>query len=282
MMKAGVIGWPVEHSLSPKLHGFWLKRYGIDGSYVRLPVPLEGLERALKNLPAQGFRGVNLTMPHKEAALAFVDHIDPRARRISAVNTVVVRADGALEGRNTDIYGFAQNLLSANYKPGGKPAVILGAGGAARAGIEALLELGVTEVRVLNRTKERAEALRKIFGDAVTIFAWNDAQRAFDGAGLLVNATTLGMKGQPPLDVPLDSLPPDALVADMVYAPLETELLRKARQRRNPVLDGLGMLLHQARPAFEAFFGRDPEVTEELRRFVLTPQAGEPLLWAKE
>jgi shikimate dehydrogenase len=269
MMKAGVMGWPVEHSLSPKLHGFWLKHYGIEGVYEKLPVPPEELGQTLRQLSARGFRGVNLTMPHKEAALAFIEHIDPRARKIGAVNTVVVRADGMLEGRNTDIYGFAQSLLAEGYAPAGKPAVLLGAGGAARAGIEALLELGVAEIRVLNRTQGRAEALRQIFGNAVKVFSWSDTQRAFDGAGLLANATSLGMKGQPPLDISLNGLPPDAFVADMVNVPAETALLRQARRRGYAMADGLDMLLHQARPAFEAFFGRDPEVTDELRHFVL-------------
>ena len=191
------------------------------------------------------------------------------AARMGAVNTVVVREDGKLEGRNTDAYGFAQNLLSAGYKPDKRPAVILGAGGAARAGIAALLDMSVAEIRIVNRTAARAQLLAKTFGGAIKIFNWTDTNRAFENAGLLVNATSLGMTGQQPLPVTLGALPGDALVVDMVYAPLDTGLLRMARRRGNPVCDGLGMLLHQARPAFTAFFGIEPEVTEALRRIVL-------------
>ena len=263
------MGWPIEHSLSPRLHGWWLSHYGIDGSYSALPVPPEGLERALKNLSGQGFCGVKSTVPHKEAALKYVDHVDPLAHCVGAINTVLVRGDGTLEGRNTDVYGFTQNLISAGYRPGRKPVVILGAGGASRAALAALLDMGVDEIRIINRTLERIGTLTATFGAAIRGFSWNDANCAFENAELLVNATSLGMKGQPPLEIPLDALPSTALVTDMVYAPLETGLLKHAQARGNPTLDGLGMLLHQARPAFAAFFGVDPEVTEDLRRFVL-------------
>jgi shikimate dehydrogenase len=184
-----------------------------------------------------------------------------------------VRGDGTLEGRNTDVYGFAQNLLSANYRPEGKPAVILGAGGAARAGVAALLGMGVKEICIVNRTPERITEIAEAFGGAVRGFPWSDTPRVLQDAGLLVNATSLGMKGQPQLEIDLGTLPKMALVTDMINVPVETELLKRARERGNPVLDGLGMLLHQARPAFAAFFGKDPEVTEELRQFVLRPQA---------
>ena len=269
MKKAGVLGWPVEHSLSPRLHGYWLKQYGVEGSYVKLPVKPEELGATLRDLPKQGFAGVNLTVPHKETALAFLDFIEPAAKQMGAVNTVVVRSDGRLEGRNTDVYGFTQNLLSAGYKTRGLPAVILGAGGAARAAVAALLALGVSEIRIVNRSRERAQLLNGAFGKQLRIYGWDDAARAFESCELLVNATSLGMTGQKPLEVNLDPLPKDALVTDMVYAPMETELLKTARTRGNPALDGLGMLLHQARPAFKAFFGIDPEVTEGLREFVL-------------
>ncbi len=268
-LMAGVMGWPVEHSLSPRIHGAWLKQYGIDGSYVALPVKPEELGVALKALPAKGFRGVNITAPHKEAALAYLDEIEPNAKRIGAVNTVIVRDDGKLEGRNTDVYGFAQNLLSAGYKYGGKPVVMIGAGGAARAGVAALLEMGVREIRIVNRTSKRAEELVKAFGPALRVFEWSDTVRAFDGAELLVNATSLGMTTKEPLRIDLDHLPLNALVADMVNVPLETELLRAAKARGNKTVDGLGMLLHQARPAFKAFFGKDPEVTEQIRAVTL-------------
>lgn len=269
VFRAGVMGWPVEHSLSPRLHGWWLKRYGIEGTYVPLAIKPEDLGAALRDLPARGFRGVNLTVPHKEAALEILDHVEPSARRIGAVNTVIVRPDGALEGRNTDVYGFAENLRMAGYRPGGRPAVLLGAGGAARAAVAALLDMGVKEVRIFNRTPERAQKLAADFGDAVTVCGCGDGGAALRDIELFANATSLGLKGQPPLEADLANLPKDALVTDMVYAPLMTDLLKRAQARGNPVLDGLGMLLHQARPAFAAFFGRDPEVTEELRRFVL-------------
>jgi len=270
-MKAGVMGWPVGHSLSPRLHGWWLKHYGIEGSYAALPVKPEELGPALQALPAKGFCGVNLTMPHKEAALPYLDEIEPAARRVGAVNTVVVMPDGKLQGRNTDIYGFAQSLLSAGYKTRRRPIVILGAGGAARAVVAALFDVGVGEIRIVNRTPERAEVLRKAFDSVPQIFGWHDLIRALVDAELLVNATSLGMTGAKPLEVNLDTLPQDALVTDIVNVPLETDLLKTARRRGNKTLDGLGMLLHQARPAFKAFFGVDPEVTDELRRAVLAP-----------
>lgn len=272
MKKAGVMGWPVAHSLSPRLHGYWLKKYGIAGSYEPLAVPPGDLEKALKSLAQQGFSGVNLTVPHKEVALKIVDRLDPAARHIGAVNTIVVNADGTLEGRNTDAYGFAQNLHASRFKGTSHPAVVLGAGGAARAVIVALLDMGLSEIRVINRSRERAEKLvRELSGDAgkLTSHIWADLDHALKNAGLIVNATSLGMKGQPPLDIALDALSRDAVVADIVYAPLLTSLLQKARARGHATVDGLGMLLHQARPTFKAFFGYDPEVTEELRQFVI-------------
>jgi shikimate dehydrogenase len=268
VLKAGVMGWPVEHSLSPRLHGYWLHKYTIKGSYIPIAVAPEQMPVALKALPLQGYSGVNLTVPHKEAALQILDHVDPLALRIGAINTVVVHEDGTLEGRNTDAYGFTQNILAAHYKHQNRPAVVLGAGGAARAAIVALLNMGVESVRVLNRTLDKAEALVEEFGEELSVHALEDA-RALEDASLLVNATSLGLKGQPPLTITLDALPKDALVTDMVYAPLMTDLLISAEARGNKIVDGLGMLLHQARPAFEAFFGVDPEVTPELRRYVL-------------
>ncbi|MCP5370455.1 MAG: shikimate dehydrogenase [Hyphomicrobiales bacterium] len=265
---AGVVGWPVSHSLSPRLHGHWLERYGIDGAYVPLPVAPEDVARVLPLLPRMGFAGVNVTVPHKEAALAAVDEVTETARRIGAVNTIVARSDGSLLGDNTDGYGFRQNL--AHWHPDGRPAVVVGAGGAARAVCVALLDAGVVAIRLLNRTGARAEALAAdMGGGAFTVLDWNHPDDALEGAGLLVNTTALGMAGQPPLDLPLDGLPGDALVTDIVYTPLETPLLAAARARGNPAVDGLGMLLHQARPGFAAWFGRDPDVDEALRQFVL-------------
>lgn len=272
---AGVMGWPVAHSRSPRLHGFWLERYGIDGAYVPLPVAPANLAAALRALPLLGFRGVNLTVPHKEAALGLCDEVDPLARRIGAVNTVVVRDGATLYGSNTDAFGFLENLREASgWRAAAGPAVVIGAGGAARAICVALLEAGVPELRIANRTAARAQSLAAELGAAARAVPWTERGAGLAGAALLVNATSLGMAGQPPLDLPLDTLPPGAVVNDIVYAPLETGLLAAARARGNPVVDGLGMLLHQARPAFEAWFGVMPAVDEELRRFVLADLGG--------
>lgn len=275
ILKAGVMGWPVAHSLSPHLHGHWLARYGIAGTYEAIPVEPDDLGRALGALHNEGFRGVNLTVPHKEAALEMVDSIDDPARRIGAVNTIVVGADGTLAASNTDAYGLIENIRAAVPARmadgfGGRPAVILGAGGAARAAVVGLADIGVTELRIVNRTVARAAALAEIVdGVSVSAIGWDGAASALADAGLLVNTSTLGMRGQPPLELDLGALPVDAVVNDIVYAPLETELLATARARGNPVVDGLGMLLHQARAGFHAWFGVDPSVDEELRRAVL-------------
>ncbi len=266
---AGVMGWPVGHSRSPRLHGYWLEHYGIDGAYLSLPVAPEHIETALRALPVLGFAGVNLTVPHKEAALGVVDRADALARRVGAVNTVVVAADGTLDGTNTDAFGFIENLRAGapGWEPG-RPAVVLGAGGAARAVCVGLADAGVAEIRLANRTAARAARLADEL-TGIHMVAWEARGDALDGAGLLVNTTTLGMTGAPSLDIALDALPSDAVVTDIVYAPLETPLLAAARARGNPCVDGLGMLLHQARPGFAAWFGREPDVTEALRAFVL-------------
>jgi shikimate dehydrogenase len=269
MKRAAVMGWPVAHSRSPALHGFWLKTYGIDGSYERLPVQPEDLPKALRDLPAQGFAGVNLTVPHKEIAMSVVDSISDVGRRVGAVNTIFVTADGKLNATNTDAYGFITSLKvgAPAWRTGAGPAVVLGAGGAARAVVAALQDAGVPEVRILNRTLERAETLAREFnGKAV---AWEQRAAVLADASLLVNTTTLGMKGQAPLDLDLARLPAAAVVNDIVYVPLETDLLRDARARGNTVVDGLGMLLYQAQAGFEGWFGRKPEVTQELRDHVL-------------
>lgn len=266
---AGVMGWPIGHSRSPRLHGHWLDRHGIDGAYVPLAVAPENLETALRSLPALGFRGVNLTLPHKEAAVDICDDVTGQARRIGAVNTIVVGGDGRLQGSNTDAYGFLENLRhGSDWQPADGPVVLLGAGGAARGLAVALVDAGVTELRILNRTQARAETLAADIGQAV-VPSWDDRANALDGAALLVNSTTLGMTGQPPLDLDLSRLPAGAVVNDIVYAPLETPLLADARARGNPVVDGLGMLLYQAQPGFEAWFGTRPEVDAALRDFVL-------------
>jgi shikimate dehydrogenase len=268
---AGVIGWPVGHSLSPRLHGYWLERYGIDGAYVPLAVKPGDVESALRALPRLGFKGVNVTLPHKEAAANAADRMDQVAKRIGAVNTIVVDASGRLSGSNTDGFGFLENLKSAapNWKPGRAPTVLLGAGGAARAIAAALLDAGVKELRLIGRTRARAEALIRDIDGAISMVPWKDRARALAGGGLLVNATALGMQGNAPLDIDLDALPKSALVYDIVYTPLNTPLLKAARRRGNKTVDGIGMLLHQARPGFRLWFGVDPKVTPALRRFVL-------------
>jgi shikimate dehydrogenase len=261
------MGWPVMHSRSPKLHNFWLQQYGLTGAYLPLEIRQEGLERALRALPALNFAGCNLTIPHKEAAMSLIDAIDPAARRIGAVNTIVVSPDGQLEGRNTDAYGFISSVCDAHpsWHAGDGPIVVLGAGGGARAVLTALIESGAQEIWLANRSSGRAEALAEEFGPPVAVCAWSKRHEALDQAAMLVNTTSLGMLGQPPLDMVLQTLPFTAIVCDIVYVPLQTPLLVAARRRGNPTVDGLGMLLHQARPAFEAWSGTLPEVTPALR-----------------
>ena len=265
---AGLMGWPVSHSRSPRLHNWWIERYGVDGVYVPLAVRPDDLATALRALPKLGFAGCNLTIPHKEAALAVMDEVDGLAARVGAVNTIVVRPDGHLWGGNSDVFGFAESLKAdaPDWRAAQGEAVVLGAGGAARAVVAALQDLGA-RVRVLNRTRARADALAAEFGCAAA--DWEDRAEALAGAGLLVNTTSQGMTGEPPLDIALDRLPPRAVVCDVVYVPLRTPLLARAEARGNPVVDGLNMLLHQARPGFERWFGVKPEVTPELRAHVL-------------
>jgi shikimate dehydrogenase len=273
------MGWPVAHSRSPALHNFWLEEHGVDGAYVPLPVLPEQLSQALQALPALGFRGCNLTIPHKQLAVGIVDCIEPLARRIGAVNTIVVTPDGSLEGRNTDVYGFLESLREGapNWSAASGPAVVLGAGGAARAVVAGLVEAGVGEIRLVNRTEARAERLATELphdGTRILIRSWEERGAALGGAGLLVNTTSLGMTDEPPLDLDLSELPLTAVVMDIVYVPLETPLLAAARRRGHRTVDGLGMLLHQGRPGFEAWFGTPVRVTRELRAAVLTTLAG--------
>ena len=267
---AGVIGWPVAHSRSPRLHGYWLEQLGIDGAYVPLPVQPEHLAQAIAALPRLGFAGVNLTVPHKETVMPLVDHLDPVAKRIGAVNTLVIGADGSIHGRNTDAFGFLENLKQGapTWSPSQGPAVILGAGGAARAVIVALLDAGVTEIRVVNRSAYRTRHLLADIPGPQAV-PWEQRHAALAGAALLVNTTLLGQSGQPALDLDLTDLPRDAVVNDIVYVPLLTDLLKRAEGRGNIVVDGLGMLLWQAVAGFEAWFGIRPEVTPQLRRHVL-------------
>lgn len=270
---AGVMGWPVAHSKSPRLHGYWLARYGIDGSYMPLPVAPENFPKALGSLADLGFAGVNITIPHKEMAIAECDELSDRARRIGAVNTISFTEDGRVLGDNTDGFGFIENLRQGAPDTGfcSGPAVVLGAGGASRAVLVALLDEGSPEIRLANRTRKRAEDLATDINDPrLRVIDWPVSGDALADASLVVNTTSLGMVGQPALEIDLEGLPSSAVVTDIVYAPLMTDLLVQARSRGNPVVDGLGMLLHQARPGFHRWFGIDPEVTRELRDFVLS------------
>ncbi|MFZ4787119.1 MAG: shikimate dehydrogenase [Beijerinckiaceae bacterium] len=267
---AGVMGWPVMHSRSPKLHNYWLARHGLIGAYVPLAIKESGLEKALRALPALGFAGCNLTIPHKEQAMKIVDHLDPVAKRIGAMNCVIVGADGSLSGTNNDGFGYIASIREAkpDWRADAGPVTVLGAGGAARAVLVSLIDEGAKEIRLTNRTAARADDLAKEFGGPIKTVAWNDRHDALQGAAMVINTTSQGMVGQPDLDLKLDLLPQAALVSDIVYIPLETPLLSAARQRGNTTVNGLGMLLHQARPAFKAWFGVMPEVTSELRKMI--------------
>ncbi|MFC6789353.1 shikimate dehydrogenase [Methylobacterium komagatae] len=267
MIKAFVAGHPIAHSRSPLIHGHWLAEHGIAGSYERIDVAPSDFPAFLRGLRESGFRGGNVTIPHKEAAFALADTLTPRAEKIGAVNTLIVAEDGRVHGDNTDAPGFCAHLdhsLGAEW-PGRGEAVILGAGGAARAIVVGLAERGVARIRVANRTPERAAAVAALAPGVAEPLAWDDLSSALEGAGLVVNTTSLGMKGQPPLALDLAPLPAGAAVADIVYAPLETDLLAAARRRGLAAVDGLGMLLHQAVPGFAAWFGVRPEVTAALR-----------------
>jgi shikimate dehydrogenase len=274
---AAIVGWPVDHSRSPALHGFWLKQHRINGHYGRLPVEpkraaLEELVAFLKHTPRA--RGCNLTLPHKIGIMPLLDHIHPLAKRIGAVNTVIKRPDGTLEGRNSDGFGFMEALRYnvPRWSAAGGPVTVLGAGGAARAIVATLADAGVPELRLLNRTRSSAVDLGVAFtpddGRQIVIDNWDDRARALADITLLVNTTSLGMKGQPPLDLDLSHLPHSAAVYDIVYVPLETALLAAARARGNRCVDGLGMLLHQGRVGFEAWFGVKVDVSVEQRRAV--------------
>lgn len=267
---AGLMGWPVSHSRSPDIHNHWIAQHGLRGSYVLLPVAPDKLAQALRALPVLGFAGCNLTIPHKVAAMALVDHVDPVARRVGAINTVVVQPDGSLAGRNTDAYGFLESLLAEapDWRPQDGPVTVIGAGGAARAVIVALADRGVREIRVCNRSPDKAQALARELGGPVVAVAWAQRHDALAGVALLVNTTSQGMGELPPLDLSLDQLPAQALVSDLVYVPLRTPLLTAAQARGHRTVGGLGMLLHQARPAFESWFGVMPQVTPALRALV--------------
>lgn len=269
MIKACVIGWPISHSRSPIIHGYWLKQHGIEGIYTRQPVEPAALPAFLGSLAQQGYAGCNVTIPHKEQAYHLVTRADDTTERLGAVNTVYLR-DGRLLGTNTDGEGFINSLRHSQPELVLKNAraVVLGAGGASLAIVNALLEQGVSHVALANRTLEKAELLRKRFGQAVTPVAWEKAEDQFSECDLLVNTTSLGMTGQPELDISLARLPQRAVVTDIVYTPLRTPLLERAAARGNPVVEGLGMLLHQAVRGFSLWFGVTPNVTEELHDLV--------------
>ena len=268
---AGVMGWPISHSRSPVIHGHWISQWGLRGSYVPLAVNPVALPQALSGLAALGFAGCNLTLPHKVDALACVHEMDAVARKIGAVNTVIVNPDGSLRGTNTDAFGYIQSLHEAqpSWQAAQGAAVVLGAGGAARAVVWALADAGVKDIRLINRSPDKAHALAAAFGSPVRACPWEQRADALADAGLLVNTTTQGMQGQPALDIDLAALPLHAVVSDIVYTPLKTDLLMRAEQRGHPIVNGLGMLLHQARPGFAAWFGVMPEVTPALWQAVL-------------
>ncbi|HBM90256.1 MAG TPA: shikimate dehydrogenase [Rhodospirillaceae bacterium] len=270
----GVMGWPIAHSKSPYLHGHWLAQNKINGAYLPLAVDPDKIEQALRALPVLGFKGCNLTLPHKEKALPFLDKTDDLVRRVGATNTIFVHDNGMLEGRNTDVYGFSENLKQAGFVLDRKNpiATVLGAGGASRAIIVALQDMGFQEIRLVNRNLDRAQKIAQSLAaqNRFEVLSWQETERALKGSALLINATSLGMAGQPDLDIDLTPLLENAWVTDAVYAPLETTLLKKAKERKLQTVDGLGMLLHQAAPAFEAWFGCLPKVTPDLRDYVLS------------
>jgi shikimate dehydrogenase len=269
-LMAGVMGWPVMHSRSPMLHNYWFARHGVAGTYVPLAVRPEGLAAALRALHPLGFSGVNLTIPHKQQAMSIVDEVDKVARSIGAISCVTVRADGSLAGTNNDCFGFIDNIRreQPGWRADAGPIAVIGAGGGSRAVCYGLLQEGAREIRLVNRTFARARAIADEFGGAIEPLAWERRHDALDGVAMAVNTTSQGMVGNPPLDVRLDRLPAGALVADIIYIPLETPFLAAARARGNRTVNGLGMLLSQGRPAWKAWFGLEPEVTPELRAMI--------------
>jgi len=266
-----VLGSPVAHSKSPLLHGFWLKQFGIQGHYVPIDVMAADLEQVLQTLPKMGFVGANVTLPHKEKILSIADQISDRAALIGAANTLVFQPDGKLYADNTDGYGFIENIRqhAPDWQAKDGPALVLGAGGAARAIVSALLEAGAPEVRISNRTRARADQIKSDFGGRVGVVDWVKAGAEIEYAHTLVNTTSLGMTGKSALTVSLDKLNPETLVTDIVYSPLETELLKAARSKGCRVVDGLGMLIHQAVPGFQRWFGQKPVVDQAIRDILL-------------
>lgn len=272
----GVMGWPVMHSRSPMMHNYWFDQTGLPGRYVYFPLPPKRLPAALHALPALNFAGCNLTIPHKLQAMEIVDEVDDVARKIGAISCVVVRKDGSLWGTNNDWLGFLGNLKQSapHWRGDAGPATVIGAGGGSRAVCHALLTEGAPEVRLVNRSPERAEKLAHDIGGPITVLPWDKRHAALEGAATVVNATSLGMVGQPPLDLQLDALGRDTVVADIIYTPLETPFLAAARARGNITAGGLGMLLHQGPPAWKLWFDLTPTVTPELRAMMEASIAG--------
>ncbi len=267
---AGVMGWPVMHSRSPLLHNYWFRQHARAGTYVPLAIRPADLAAALRALHPLGFAGCNLTLPHKQAAMTIVDEVDALAKSIGAISCVIVRPDGSLAGTNNDCYGFIHNLKQEQpgWRAGAGPSVVIGAGGGARAVCYGLAREGAREIRLLNRTSVRAQAIATEFGGPLKALSWEQRHDALEDAALVVNTTSCGMVGQPALDIDLGKLPQRALAADIIYIPLETPFLAAARLRGNATVNGLGMLLHQGRPAWQAWFGIEPAVTAELRAMV--------------
>jgi len=267
---AGLLGWPVAHSRSPVIHNHWLEHYGIPGRYVLFGVPPEKLEAAVRGIATLGLRGCNVTTPHKQAIFPLLDRVDDLARRIGAVNTVVVEKDGTLTGFNNDGNGFILSLkeLDPQWRPDSGPIMVLGAGGAGRAVVASLAAQGAKEIRLSNRTLDKAQEIADAVGAVVKIVPWDQRENALEGVAMLANATSLGMAGKPPLEISLERLPKHALVGDLIYIPPETPFLAAARARGNKTVNGLGLLLNQARPAFNAWFGVMPEITPALKQAI--------------
>ena len=267
---AGVMGWPVMHSRSPMMHNYWFKKHGLAGTYVPLAIRPEHLSAALRGLHPLGFAGVNVTIPHKQEAMKIVHEVDTLAKSIGAISCVIVRSDGSLAGTNNDCYGFihAVRQEQPGWRADAGPVVVIGAGGGSRAVCYGLAQEGAREIRVVNRTLARAKGIAQEFGGPIKALPWERRHEALEGAAMVVNTTSCGMVGQPALDIELDKLPQSAVVADIIYIPLETPFLAAARRRGNSTINGLGMLLNQGRPAWKAWFGIEPEVTVELRAIV--------------
>lgn len=268
---AGVVGWPISHSRSPRVHRYWLEKYGIAGYYVPIGLKPQDFEAGIRALPRLGFRGINLTIPYKETILPLAEAISDRASLIGAANTIYFRDGGGIYADNTDGIGFIENIQTSapSYDPRSGPVLVLGAGGAARAVVSALLTAGAPELRIANRTRQKAEMLASHLGARAVVVDWTRASEAMDGAALVVNTTALGMVGKPPLSVDFSLAPPHAIVTDLVYTPLDTDFLMEARAKGLFTVDGLGMLLHQAVPGFAGWFGTRPEVDDPLREAVL-------------